>query len=66
MRTRAATSDFTRSFLLLRIEYYYDNNQLIKIKSLIGDKKQNAGPKLVTLLVKVIKIGEMVLMQTQT
>lgn len=61
MRTRVATFDFTKSFLLLGSKYYYDNNQLIKVKFLTNNEKWNAGPKPVILLIKVIKVGEMIL-----
>ena len=66
MRTRAAASDFIKSFLPLGIEYHYDDNQLIKVNTLTGNKAQIAGPLPVTLLARVIMVGEMILVQTQT
>ena len=66
MRTRAAASDFTNSFLPLEIEYQYDDNQLIKVNALTGNEARIAGPLSVTLLARMIKVGEMVLVRTQT
>ena len=65
MRTRAAVSDFSNSGLPLGIEYRYDGNQLIKVKTLTGNQARHMGPLPVTGLAKTIKMGEMVLVRTQ-
>lgn len=66
MGTRAAVSDFSNSGLPLGIEYRYDSNQLIEVKTLTDNQLRHVGPLPMTVLVRTIKVGEMVLMRTQT
>lgn len=65
MKTRVVFSDFSRSNLPLAIAYHFDNNQFSKITDLTNIDNQKTGPSPGTLLAKTIKIGEMVLVQTQ-
>ena len=65
MRIRAAASNFFNSALPLGIEYCYDGNQLIKVKTLTGNQAQHTRPLPVTVLARTIKVGQMVLVRTQ-
>lgn len=56
MRTRAAISDFSNFSLPLEIEYYYDDNQFIEVKTLTGNQARHTGLLLVTVLAKTIKV----------
>lgn len=66
IRTKAAASDFSNSGLPLGIEYCYNGNQLIEIKNLTGNQPQHVRPLPVTVLAKIIKVEEMILVKTQT
>lgn len=66
MRTRAVVFNFSNSSLLLGIEYCYDSNQLIKVKTLTGNQTQLPGSLPMTILARTIKMGEIVLVRTQT
>ena len=66
MRTRAAASDFSNSGSTLGIEYHYDNNQLKEVQTLTGNQTRHPGPLPVTVLARIIKVGELVLVRTQT
>lgn len=66
IKIRVIVSNFFHSRLLLRIEYYYDNNQIIKFKILTSNEPQYAELLFLIILVRTMKIKEIVLMSIQT